>query len=138
MEGSYALSLPLVVTLSLAGCVTLLCSTLCIPIDCSLPGSSGHGPLQAGILETIAMPSCRGSSLGWNQCFFCLLLWQVGSLLLAPPGKSIFVTLLLYFIKFVLNQSLQPGALSILKEARIWAGARPPYSLHEYHFSLSP
>ena len=55
-----------------------------------------------------------------------------------PPGKSIFVILLLYFIKFVLNQSLKPGALSILMEAHILAGVRPPYSLHEHHFSLSP
>ena len=32
-------------------------SDSCDPIDCSLPGSSVHGLLQAGILEWVAMPS---------------------------------------------------------------------------------
>ena len=36
--------------------------TLCDPMDCSLPGSSVHGILQVRILETVAMPSSRGSS----------------------------------------------------------------------------
>ena len=39
-----------------------LCPTLCDPMDCSLPGSSVHGILQARILEWFDMPSSRGSS----------------------------------------------------------------------------
>ena len=35
------------------------CSALCDPMDCSLPGSSVHGILQARILEWAAMPSSR-------------------------------------------------------------------------------
>ena len=35
---------------------------LCDPMDCSLPGSSVHGILQAKILEWVSMPSSRGSS----------------------------------------------------------------------------
>ena len=35
---------------------------LCDPMDCSPPGSSVHGILQARILEWVAMPSSRGSS----------------------------------------------------------------------------
>jgi len=31
-------------------------------VDCSPPGSSVHGILQARILEWVAMPSSRGSS----------------------------------------------------------------------------
>ena len=31
--------------------------TLCDPMDCSLPGSSVRGILQAGILEWVSMPS---------------------------------------------------------------------------------
>ena len=38
------------------------CPTLCNPIDCSLPGSSAHGFLQAEILEWVAMSSFRESS----------------------------------------------------------------------------
>ena len=39
-----------------------LCLTLCDLVDCSPPGSSVHGILQARILEWVAMPSFRGSS----------------------------------------------------------------------------
>ena len=35
------------------------CPTLCHPMDCSPPGSSVYGILQARILEWIAMPSSR-------------------------------------------------------------------------------
>ena len=38
------------------------CPTLCDPMDCSPPGSSIHGILQARILECIAIPFSRGSS----------------------------------------------------------------------------
>ena len=38
-----------------------LCPTLRDPMDCSPPGSSVHGVLQARILERVAMPSSRGS-----------------------------------------------------------------------------
>ena len=37
------------------------CRTLCDPKDCSPPGSSVHGILQARILEWVAMPSSTGS-----------------------------------------------------------------------------
>ena len=43
------------------------CVQLCEPMDCSLPGSSVCGILQARILEYIAMPSCRGSSQPRDQ-----------------------------------------------------------------------
>ena len=39
-----------------------VCPTLCDPLDCSAPGSSVHGPLQARVLEWVAMPSSTGSS----------------------------------------------------------------------------
>ena len=35
--------------------VVLACLTLCDPMDCSPPGSSVHGILQARILEWVAM-----------------------------------------------------------------------------------
>ena len=37
--------------------VAQLCLTLCDPVDCSLPGSSIHGILQARILEWVPSPS---------------------------------------------------------------------------------
>ena len=38
------------------------CSTLCDPMDCSLPGSSVHGIFQAIVLEWITISLSRGSS----------------------------------------------------------------------------
>ena len=40
--------------------VRQLCLTLCDPVDCSPPGFSVHGILQARILEWVAMPFPRG------------------------------------------------------------------------------
>ena len=42
--------------------VTQSCLTLCDPMDCSPPGSSVHGILQARILEWVALLFFRGSS----------------------------------------------------------------------------
>ena len=42
--------------------VTQLCLTLGDPMDCSPPGFSVHGILQARILEQVAFPFSRGSS----------------------------------------------------------------------------
>ena len=36
------------------------CPTLCNPVDCSLPGSSLHGILQAKILEWVAISFSNG------------------------------------------------------------------------------
>ena len=44
------------------GLVAKSCLTLCNPMDCSPPGSSVHGILQARILEWVAIPFSRGSS----------------------------------------------------------------------------
>ena len=41
--------------------VTQTCPTLCNPMDCSLPGSSVHGILQARIVEWVAISFSRGS-----------------------------------------------------------------------------
>ena len=54
-------------------CMFMLSSFSCVwlgdPMDCSLPGSSVHGILQARILESVAMPFSRGSSQSrdWTQ-----------------------------------------------------------------------
>ena len=42
--------------------VASVMSALCNPMDCSLPGSSVHGILQARTLEWVAIPFSRGSS----------------------------------------------------------------------------
>ena len=45
------------------------------------------GILQARTLESVAMPSTRGSSQPIGKCLLFLLHRQVGSLPLVPPGK---------------------------------------------------
>ena len=47
--------------------VSQLCLTLCDLMDCSLPGSSVHGILQARILELVAISFSRGSSQPRDQ-----------------------------------------------------------------------
>ena len=42
--------------------IAQLCPTLFDPVDCSLPGSSIHGIVQARILEWVAISFSRGSS----------------------------------------------------------------------------
>ena len=61
------------------------CPTLCDAMDCSLPGSSVHGTLQARILEWIAIPFCRDLSNPGNKSGSSAL--QVDSLLSEPLGK---------------------------------------------------
>ena len=58
-------------------------------MDCSPPGSSVHGILQARILEQVAIPFSRGifPTQGSNPRLLCLLNWQAGSLPPVPPGK---------------------------------------------------
>ena len=57
-------------------------------INCSPPGSSVHGILQARILKWVATLSSKGCSLPRDQTL-SLLHWQMGSLTLVPPGKSV-------------------------------------------------
>ena len=67
------------------------CPILCDPMDCSPPGSSAHGILQAKILEWVVTPSSRGSS--WPRDRTCVSLslsspTLVGIFLTTePPGK---------------------------------------------------
>ena len=54
-------AVPLPLNLCCCCClVAQLCPTLCDPMDCSPPGSSVHGILEARILEWGAIPFSRG------------------------------------------------------------------------------
>ena len=72
-------------------------------MDCSPPGSSVHGILQARILEWIAMPSFRGSSWTRNRtCVSCISCIVGGFFPVEPPGRP----------PLVLNPSGQPLAMA--------------------------
>ena len=66
------------------------CPTLCDPVDCTLPGLSVHGILQARILEWVAISFSRGSSQPRNQnCISCIFCITVGFFTTEPQGKPI-------------------------------------------------
>ena len=56
--------------------VAQLCSALCDPMDCSLPGYSVHRSFQARIQEWVAISSSRGSSQPmdrtYSSCVSCV------------------------------------------------------------------
>ena len=72
--------------------VAQLCPTLCNPMDCSPPGSSFHGILQARILERVAISFSRRSSQPrywtWVSCIASrfLTVWATGE---APGTISV-------------------------------------------------
>ena len=81
---------PLSTTPSWVACMSAkslqLCPTLCDAMECSPPGSSIYGILQARILHWVAMPSSGGSSPPRGcTLLLCLLHWHLP---LAPSGKS--------------------------------------------------
>ena len=55
--------------------VCTMCQIICDPMDCSPPGFSVHGILQAETLQRIAVAFSRGifQAQGLNPCFPCLL-----------------------------------------------------------------
>ena len=63
------------------------CPALCDSMDCSPPGSSVHGILQARILEWVARPFSRGSSWYPTHLLVSLAFLQAGSLPLNHLGN---------------------------------------------------
>ena len=74
------------------------CLTLCGPMDCSLPGSSALGILQARILEWVALPSSRGPSRPRDGTHIsrvsCIGRWVLYTTM--PPGKLTMYTIVLH------------------------------------------
>ena len=65
-------------------------------MDCSPPGSSVHGILQARILEWVAISSSRGSSRPRAQTWVSVL--AGGFFTAEPPGKPYLLQFLLHTI----------------------------------------
>ena len=83
---------------SLKVLVTQSCPTLCDPMNCSSPGSSVHGNLQARILEWVAIPFSRGSSHPGTKPGSTAL--QTDSLPSEPPGNPSIKYITLLFLCF--------------------------------------
>ena len=86
---------------SLCMCACVLnrfsCVQLCNPADCSLPGCSVHGILQARTLEWVAMPSSRGSSQPRDQTYLCYV---------SCIGSRFFTTSATYSSLYILDINL--------------------------------
>ena len=85
------------------------CPIQCIPMDCSPPGFSVHGILQARILEWVVLSSSRRSSWPRGQTFIpsllCVLNWQMGSIPPESPGKHPATN--------ILNRKCTPGLFGL-------------------------
>ena len=66
--------------------------TLCDPMNCSPPGSSVHGILQARILGWVSVPFSRGSSRPmdqtWVSCIVRQILYCLSHRGAAPPPRN--------------------------------------------------
>ena len=80
------------------------CLTICDPIDCSLPGSSVHGILQARILKWVAIPFSKGSSQARDRTQVSCT--EADSLPTEPPERSLHSVYICHnFIKlYILNK----------------------------------
>ena len=78
--------LPFIMHVCVCVCVAQLCPTLCRPMDCSSPGSSVPGLLQARMLKWIAISFSRGSFQGRDKTPVSAL--QVDSFPSEPPCNS--------------------------------------------------
>ena len=65
--------------------IAQLCPTPCDLMDCSPPGSSVHGILQARILDWVAIPFSRGSTWRRDWTWVC----SVAGRFPEPPGKPL-------------------------------------------------
>ena len=96
-------------------CVCSLCPTLCHPMDCSPPGFSVRGIVQARIVEWSAISFSRGSSRPGDRthvscvsctCRWILYYWAIGKLL--NIGKVVYYFLSLLGPNTMLGIYFQP------------------------------
>ena len=82
------------------------CPALCDPMDCSPPGSSVHGILQAKNTGVDCHALLQGifPTEGSNLRLFHILHWQVGSLPLVPPGKP--TQIIIFICNFRKSQAI--------------------------------
>ena len=100
--------------------VVQLCLTLCDRLDCSLPGFSAYGILQARILEWVAMASSRGSFWPRDQthvsCVSCIgrrILYLLNHLGKAPFGINGTMQYILLCDGLLSLSILFPGVINV-------------------------
>ena len=86
------------------------CQPLCDPMDCSLPGSSLHGILQARVLEWVAISFSTGSSQPRDQTRVSCIPGRRFNLW-ATSRSLLIIFFILLFSHSVMSDSLQPHGL---------------------------
>ena len=105
------------------------------PMDCSPPGSSVLGILQARTLEWVSMPSSRGSSPSRDQTWvFCIAL---GFFTTEPLEKPMVALFLFFFFFFKGNSILFSLVLVSIYIPTTPKCRRVPLSQHLQHLSLA-
>ena len=122
-------------------CAKLLqsCPALCYPMDCSPPGSSVHGILQARILEWVAMSFSRGSY--WPRarthisCVSCIIFFTTSTTreapsLWYPPHLKVKVLVAQSCLTLCNSMNCSPPVSSIywILQARILEWVAMPFS----------
>ena len=94
------------------------CPTLCNPVECSPPGSSVHGILQARILEWVAISFFRGSSRpkdqAWVSCIAGIFFYHLRTPREAPLQTSLNV------IPSMISKCLERFASSVAPQSPAW------------------
>ena len=91
------------------GLVAKSCPTLCNPMYCSLPGSSVHGILQAGILDWIAIPFSRGSPQPRSQTRVSCIAGRFFTVCATREALKIKVFPLIFFLPLFFPPSFPPS-----------------------------
>ena len=81
------------------------CLTLCNPMDCSLPGSSLHGILQARVLEWVTSSFSRGSSWPRDRTWVSPIPGRHFNLWVTREAWSLLVTYLYRLLYMCQSQS---------------------------------
>ena len=106
---------------------------LCDPMDCSLPGSSIKGILQASILEWVATSFSRESSWPTDQAQVSL---QADSLLSEPPGTKVMI---ISHLSSAQNLALSPYFTQSKNNLSLWCSrnaSSPILPFIWYHSSM--
>ena len=94
------------------------CPALCDPMDCSPPGSSVPGILQARILEWVAMPSSRGSSQPRDQTHVSFISC-IASGFFSLLKPTVPYTFTLVYLSILLRVDITSCHFSLLKHANL-------------------
>ena len=107
--------------------VVQLCLTLCDPVNCSLPGFSVHGILQARILEWVTISFSRGifPTQGLN---LGLPHWRQDSATpwIAEHQASLFITISQSSLRLTSIESVMPSSHLILGRSPLLLPPIPP------------